>query len=140
MDYSVLPQKWQERFAFFDKYGGPMSPEYKAALQQLEFKEKIKINMNIIAFFFGVIYFFVLGLWRKNLTVLGVAIVVSFFLMFLPLGFYKTVSSVINLMFALGYSLIANYAYYLHAVKGSTSWNPLEGVFAPVSTTKFTKD
>lgn len=64
--------KWQERFDFFETYGAPNDPRYKEAVKTLPgFKKKILINANVIAFFFGPIYLFVLGLWKKNLALLG---------------------------------------------------------------------
>ncbi len=59
--------KWQERFDFFETYGAPNDPRYKEAVNALPgFKKKILINANVIAFFFGPIYLFVLGLWKKK--------------------------------------------------------------------------
>lgn len=39
--------KWEERFDFFEKYGSPKSPEYKAAYKALTFGKRILIGMNI---------------------------------------------------------------------------------------------
>lgn len=65
--------KWQERFDFFETYGAPNDPRYKEAVKTLpDFKKKILINANVIAFFFGPIYLFVLGLWKKNLALIGI--------------------------------------------------------------------
>ena len=50
----------------------PKSPEYKAAYKALTFGKRILIGMNIWAFFFGFIYFLILGLWRKALTLFGI--------------------------------------------------------------------
>lgn len=142
MDYSVLPQKWQDRFKFFDEHGGPATPEFKAALSKLDFKDKIKYGANIISFFFGWIHFFVLGMWKKNLVILGVCIVFGIIFGTLvaglgfPIGTVKIISRAFNLVFMIGYSMIANYAYYLHVVKGSQSWNPLEGILKPIPSDK----
>ena len=56
--------KWQTRFDFFDLHGAPNPPGFRQALKQLPFKQKIKVNFNLIAFFFGLIYLFLLGLWK----------------------------------------------------------------------------
>ena len=131
MTLDISP-KWRERFAFFEQHGGPNSPGYQAAFKALPKRKRILININFIAMFFGVIYFLVLGLWKKNLTLLaiivgvtiGVELVFSAMGQEVPMWF----DNGLNVAFALMYGLIANYAYYLKKVKGSQSWNPFEGI------------
>jgi hypothetical protein len=130
--YNASP-KWQERFAFFDQHGAPKSPEFKSAFKQLPARKRILINLNFIAFFFGPIYLFVLGLWKKNLAIIAIIIAISFVLtlIFTLLGYDegpKAVNTGLNVVFALMYGLSANYAYYLKQVKGSQGWNPFEGL------------
>ena len=130
--YNVSP-KWQERFAFFDQHGGPKSPDFKQAFKQLPARKRILINLNFIAFFFGPIYFFVLGLWKKNLAIIAIIVALSFSLalIFTLLGYEqapKAFDTGMNVVFALMYGLSANYAYYLKQVKGSQGWNPFEGL------------
>lgn len=130
--YNVSP-KWQERFAFFDQHGGPKSPDFKQAFKQLPARKRLLINLNFIAFFFGPIYFFVLGLWKKNLAIIAfiVAISIALTVVFALLGYEeppKAFNSGMNVVFALMYGLSANYAYYLKQVKGSQGWNPFEGL------------
>ncbi|AKC80193.1 MULTISPECIES: DUF2628 domain-containing protein [Xanthomonas] len=123
-DRTQLSPKWQFRFDFFDRHGGPKDPSYKNALKTLSFGEKVKVGMNFYAFFFGVIYFFIIGLWRKALSLIGISVVVSIVASFLPAAF----QNVLWLPLSLLTGMIANYAYYLDKVKGSTSWNPFEGM------------
>lgn len=130
--YNVSP-KWQERFAFFDQYGAPKSPDFKLGFKQLPARKRILINLNFIAFFFGPIYFFVLGLWKKNLAIIAIIVALSFALalIFTLLGYEqapKAFDTGVNVAFALMYGLSANYAYYLKQVKGSQGWNPFEGL------------
>ncbi|KLD79255.1 DUF2628 domain-containing protein [Xanthomonas hyacinthi] len=120
-----LSPKWQFRFDFFDRHGGPASPDFKAAFKALpSFGDRLKINMNFFAFFFGWIYFFILGLWRKAIVLIGISLLIGVLSFFLP-------GMVVNGL-GVGYSvlvgLIANYAFYLDRKKGSTSWNPFEGM------------
>ncbi|KMK50839.1 hypothetical protein RO21_09660 [[Actinobacillus] muris] len=131
--YEGLKPKWQKRFAFFDKYGTKESaPEYKQAFKSLSFFEKRWQELNFIALFFGFIYFFVLGLWRKNLSIIGlylvVGIIVSIIIAILnvPDRTVDAIANAIGLLFAFIYAKTANKAYYLHKVKGSKSWNPFE--------------
>lgn len=125
--------KWQERFNFFDTYGAPNDPRYKAAFKALVgFKKRMRINANMIAFFFGPIYLFVLGLWKKNLAMLGIILAVSTVstMIFSALGmdFPKPLDAGLNMVFSLSYALTTNYSYYLKEVKGEQSWNPFQGM------------
>lgn len=124
-DFSQYSPKWQFRFGFFDRYGGPKSPEYKQAFKALKFGERIKVQSNFYAFFFGFIYFFILGLWRKALSLVGIVVVLSVVLAFLP----DAIGRGVGVGFSVLASMSANYAYYLDKVKGSRSWNPFEGLF-----------
>lgn len=132
MDRNKYSQKWQDRFAFFDRHGAPNTPEFKAALKAETSGRRILFNMNIIAFFFGFIYFFVLGLWKKNLVLAAIAIGVVIILGIIEAvtGFYlpRGADMGISIAMAMMWSLTANYAYYLKEVKGLDGWNPFEGM------------
>ncbi|HYQ54357.1 MAG TPA: DUF2628 domain-containing protein [Pseudomonas sp.] len=129
--YGNLKPKWQERFAFFDRYGAPTSESYKAAFRALPFRKKLLINNNFIGFFFGPIYWFVLGLWKKNLVMLAIMIALG-----LLLGVVEAVTGSeiprpvdngLSMAFAFLYSFLSNRAYYLKQTKGLNGWNPFEG-------------
>ncbi|MCG8294070.1 DUF2628 domain-containing protein [Pseudomonas entomophila] len=131
--HAELPRyklKWQERFAFFAQHGDPLSPAFKAAFKALPMGKRMLINMNFIAFFFGPIYLFVLGLWKKNLALLGISLAVG-----LVLGIYegftgtelpRALDTGVNMGLAALWATVTNYAYYLKEVKGQQSWNPFE--------------
>jgi Protein of unknown function (DUF2628) len=121
-----LSPSWQKRFDFFHAYGLPnTTPEAKAAYRALSFGARLRIGSNFLAFFFGPIYFFVKGMWRKGLTLLGITLAVSVVLYVLnvPDGLARGVGIGVA---AIGMST-ANYAYYLHVVRRSQSWNLFEG-------------
>ncbi len=125
--------KWQERFDFFDTYGAPNDPRYKEAVKTLPgVKKKILINANVIAFFFGPIYLFVLGLWKKNLALFGIflAIHIALSVIFTIIGmeFPRPLSTGLSIAMSMMYALMANYAYYLKEVKGEQGWNPFKGM------------
>ncbi|MCC8373261.1 MULTISPECIES: DUF2628 domain-containing protein [Photorhabdus] len=65
MEKSHYSERWQTRFAFFERNGAPKAPEYKAAMKAEPFMRRILLNMNFIAFFFGFIYFFYIFFLRK---------------------------------------------------------------------------
>ena len=131
MTLDVSP-KWRERFAFFEQHGGPTSPGFQAAFKALPKRKRILININIIAMFFGVIYFLILGLWKKNLTLIAIIVGLTFAVDFVFYGMGHEMpnwfGNGLSVVFGLMYGLTANYAYYLKKVKGSQSWNPFEGI------------
>lgn len=121
-----MSPSWQKRFDFFNAYGLPNStPESRAAFRALSFMDRLKLTSNILAFLFGPIYFFVKGMWRKGLTLLGIFFAVEVVLVVLDVPD--------SLVRGIGFGLAAiamttaNYAYYLHVVRGSQSWNLFEG-------------
>lgn len=118
--------KWQERFAFFDQNGSPKSPEYKSAYKGLTFGKRILIGMNIWAFFFGFIYFLILGLWRKALVLLAINITVIIIASLFPIN--QGVANVIGIAINVLWAITANYAYYLKETKNDQGWNPFEGI------------
>lgn len=121
-----LSDSWRWKFDFFDRYGLPSSsPEAKAAFRELSFWNRMRLNSNILAFLFGAIYFFVKGMWRKGLTLLGITVVAA--AVFTSIGVSDTFARAIGLGIAALAMTTANYAYYLHVTRNSQSWNPFEG-------------
>ncbi|HCV96334.1 hypothetical protein D3C87_199320 [compost metagenome] len=121
---SPLSPKWQFRFNFFDTYGAPNTPAFKAAYKELPFGQKLKVNFNFFALFFGCIYLFILGMWRKALTIIGITVVLMIVLMFLPDAIGRGVGIAWQLLIA----LTTNYNYYREKRQGDTSWNPFAGI------------
>ncbi|HEM8292178.1 MULTISPECIES: DUF2628 domain-containing protein [Providencia] len=132
MEQKQYSEKWQKRFNFFDTHGAPDTPEFKAALKAESFGGRLLISMNFFAFFFGIIYFLILGLWKKGLVLLGISIglglvlnVIDFMIGgTIPNGAYTGLSVGISALWA----MIANYAYYIKETKGLDGWNPFEGI------------
>jgi hypothetical protein len=126
--YTELARSWQQRFAFYDRYGVPNStPESRQAYRELPFGKKMRLNANIWGFLFGPFYFFVKGMWRKGLVLLALAIALAATFIVVvdaPDAIARAASFVVP---ALAMTT-ANYAYYLHVVKGSRSWNVFEGL------------
>ena len=128
-DYSQYSPKWQFRFNFYDRHGAPSSKNFKPAFKTLSSGEKLKININWWAFFFGFIYFFVVGMWRKGLVLLAIILAVSVTTaLLLPESIDEIITRPIAIAFAVLAGMTANYSYYLHRIKGSTSWNLFEGL------------
>lgn len=123
-----LDEKWKMRFDFFDKHGMPgllkSGKEYSQALQKSgSFGDKMKIMYSFFGLIVavGIIYLFVLGLWRKALLWLGIAILVRVIFMFIPLpnGGGMGISVGLGIMLAMR----INVYYYLKRVKGIDDWS-----------------
>ncbi|WP_340617965.1 DUF2628 domain-containing protein [Xenorhabdus entomophaga] len=134
MDTSKYSEKWQERFEFFEKNGSPYCKESKEQYMQLTFMKRIKIGMNFFAFFFGIFYFLIIGLWRKGLTLLGMTFlavaIIGVIESMMGVEFSDAIWRPLGLVFAALNGIVANYAYYLKEVKGEDGWNPFTGVFS----------
>ncbi|WP_016931472.1 DUF2628 domain-containing protein [Rhodococcus sp. R1101] len=79
--FEGLSETWRFRFGFFAAYGTPgltkTSPEYTAAFRALPMRQRMKLNMNLLGFLFGIFYLLYLRLWKKALVVFGVGIVLG---------------------------------------------------------------
>jgi hypothetical protein len=126
---ATLSPIWQERFAFFQRYGSPgsASKETRQALRSMGLWRNIRVSMNFLAYLFGPIYFAVKGMWRQALTFLlvGAGVVTALSLLGASDGVFRAVT----LGFCLLYSTTANYAYFRH-VNGERSWNPFAGFWS----------
>jgi hypothetical protein len=121
-----VPARWRQRFAFFHAYGLPSSsPEAREAFKALPFGTKVRINSNIPAFLFGPFYFFAKGMWRKGLTLLAAVVATAIVMVIVDAP--DPLARAVGFGFATAVMTTANYAYYLHVVRRSRSWNPLEG-------------
>ena len=130
--YDAFSPNWQARFAFYDKYGSPGTKEFKTAIKDLSFSKKFLFTGNWIAFFFGFIYLFVLGLWKKNLSLAGMMILTGFILGIIEIMIGKDLprgmDMGIGIAFGILYMQVANYGYYLKVTQNKQSWNPFEGL------------
>ncbi len=124
-----VPEHWRSRFDFFSRYGQPASsPEATAAFKQLSFGQRFRLGFNGPAFFFGPIYYAIKGPWRKGLSLLGIAVAISLVIGLVETAFDFTFPNVsYGVVIGLLYSSTANWSYFLHVTRGSTSWNPFEG-------------
>ncbi|AMW20946.1 DUF2628 domain-containing protein [Mycobacteroides chelonae] len=118
---------WQWRFDFYDQYGRLGStPESDAAYKALPFGARVMLGCNILAFFFGPIYFFVKGMWRKGFTVLLITLAIGTVLFAVDASeaMYQAASAGLGAVLM----MTANFSYYLDQIKASRSWNPFEGM------------
>lgn len=133
-EYTGVKPRWRKRFEFFDVHGAPAGAEYRAAVRTLPFGQRMFWNFNVLAFLFGPIYYLALGMWRKALTMLAVSIAVLTLLAAVDFAIRNGslpdfVWRAVPFGLAGMYAASADYAYYLHVVRQSPSWNPFEGIF-----------
>jgi len=127
--YAGHPQRWAERFEFFDAHGVPGSPSYKEAFKKLTFMQRIKIGSNLPAFFFGPIYFLVIGLRRTAIATFGFAcaliiVAVMADLLIPNARVADMIGRMAGLLVALVCAQVANYAYYRKEAKREEErWN-----------------
>lgn len=122
--FAEFSPKWQFRFNFFEQRGTPGTPGYREGFKALSFGQRIKLGMNVWAFFFTWLFFLCTGMWRKALSLIGIWLLLLLVAMLLPEVFGRAIGIAWSAIVA----STANYAYYLHHIKGSISWNPFEGM------------
>ncbi|MFC0139884.1 DUF2628 domain-containing protein [Erwinia mallotivora] len=92
----------------------------------------MRINFNFIAFFFGPVYLFFLGLWKKNITLilLMIAVYIGLGMAFAIAGmaYPKHLDIGVECTFNAVYGIATNYAYYLKERKGEQGWSPFKGM------------
>ena len=127
-----LKPKWRERFEFFETHGAIQTPEARAAFKALPYKKKLLINISWLGLFFGPIYFLILGMWKRALTMIGIALLITVIQVVFEVATGIEIPSAgnrgIDMAFAMLFAMTANYSYYLKQVKGDNDWNPFKGV------------
>lgn len=122
--YAGYNKKFRECFEFFDQHGAPGTRAYGQSLKAMPLGKRFWFMWNFPAFFFGFIYFFVKGMWKQGLTLIGMTAVLCIVLAILPQGVAYGVSMAFSLVVA--YS--ASYQFYLLEIKGVDTWNPFKGI------------
>jgi hypothetical protein len=122
--------KWQERFAFFERLESLEAADKKSAVKALPFMKAMRINFNFISFFVGFIYLFVLGMWKRNLAMIAVTFAVYALIIAVAvicdIEISKGFSRGLGIAVSAWYATTVNYAYYLKEVKGYNGWNPFK--------------
>lgn len=119
------PPHWQTRFDFFEAHGSQTSSRSaRLAYRALPLRHRMRVGTNPMAFLFGPLYFFTLGMWRKGVTllVLGLFLGTACTVYDVP----ESVATPLSMVVASIAMTTANYAYFLHVRIGSQSWNPFE--------------
>lgn len=115
-DLSAL---WRIRFDLIEKAGGPTRPLFK----QLSLGERFRLAFNLWAMFFGPLYYFAKGMWRKAITMLVLALSVMVLTSILaPDGSLDFLENMLTTMISFWFFLNANTNYYKKVVLGDNGW------------------
>ncbi|ECG0109855.1 DUF2628 domain-containing protein [Salmonella enterica] len=128
---SAFNVKWIARFDFFEQNGLPGSVRYGQAIRKLKFLQRSRYMFNFYAFFFGLIYFCILGLWKKGLVLVAIIVVIQLGLVIaedILNSDFGHISRAMNIAYSAFCALSVNSAYYIRKIKGSDSWNPFQGM------------
>ncbi len=125
---SGLSASWQKRFAFFDLHGSPFSKEATLASRELKFGERSTIFFNIWAMLFGIVYFVVIGIPKRGITLLAIALGLAMVLWGFETFFDYSPTWYWFGLWAI-YGGTANYYYYIKVRQGRDEWNPLKDLF-----------
>ncbi|MCL2714706.1 MAG: DUF2628 domain-containing protein [Alphaproteobacteria bacterium] len=126
---SSLSETWKFRFRFFDAHGVPSflrgmgaTAELKAAFRMLSFGERMTLNINWHAFFFGFLYFaFALRLWRQALVLIALQLVLGIFASALHLPDGAMTGFGVGYMWLV--AMRANALYYLSRSGRDIGWS-----------------
>lgn len=115
----AVSDSWKQKFRLIRKAGGPRLQNLKA----LASSERFRIGFNVLAFFFGPIYYAAKGMWRKALSLFGICLAAI-----LVIGFALDLAGLSRVADALGYATAAIFAvranvdYYKKTVLGDNGW------------------
>mgnify|MGYP003375681077 CR=1 FL=1 len=126
-----ISETWKERFEIFEKIGAgekeksyykfltTSSSEFKA----LSFKERLKINFNILAFLFGPIYYLIKKMWIKGAFLFGATCILNtLFMLIEAIIGISFPSTVYYIPTGLIFSQAANYDYYRYIKYNEEIW------------------
>lgn len=106
---------WERKFRLIEKAGGPDLPHFR----ELPYSERLGLNFNMLAFFFGPFYYLAKGLWRQAILYFILAVALVMLLEATGLG---KISRAVGYGFAAVYGIRANVSYYKKVVLGEAPW------------------
>lgn len=68
----TISDSWQEKFHLLEKAGGVKLPNFN----KLAFGERSRMLFNIWGFLFGPLYYVKMGMWKKGISLFGVALLI----------------------------------------------------------------
>ena len=110
-----VSETWKRRFRLIEQAGGPGLPHQR----ELTSGERLSINFNFLAFFFGVFYYLAKGMWRQALAYVVLIFVLS--LVLVALG-WDNANRALATAFYIMFGMRANVSYYRRMVLGEKLW------------------
>lgn len=118
---------WRTKFEILEKIGADEQSIYKAMssveYKGLSFKEKQKVNFNILAFFLGPFYYFSKKMWAKGAVILAAIWVLAALLILVEVVVGASLPDVLYwIPSAVICAQLANYDYFRHVTHGEKMW------------------
>ncbi|MDQ1244315.1 MAG: hypothetical protein QG565_655 [Campylobacterota bacterium] len=115
-----VSESWKDKFRVLAEVGKPITYAMRLRNESAYKKLPIGIKFNIWAFLFGLIYYFLKGMWKKGIVLFGsgIAIGIVLIVMFGESAGNITTMIVTSLLFA----TFANFDYYRTMVLEEDFW------------------
>ena len=120
-DTVELSEAWQKRFALIERAGGVKMPK----LKELNFRERMACNFNLLAAIFGPFYYAAKGMWKRGLAYWGMAFagILLLELIITLAGFGHVLKGVhYTGAWAALFGMMANRDYYKKVVLHDNGW------------------
>jgi hypothetical protein len=72
VETETISDSWKKRFELLEQAGGVKMPNIK----KMPFRERMKIVFNVWGFLFGPFYYLAKGMWKKAISLTGVALLI----------------------------------------------------------------
>lgn len=123
IEVAPVGEAWKTTFRAIEE-AGLVSGGFYPTFERTDPRQHRHLMFNGYAFFFGPIYYFVLGMWRKGLTwlalTLGVSVAAA--VAVVALGFPPFVTRAAGIALQVLYASNANADYYRKQIQGETFW------------------
>jgi hypothetical protein len=114
-----LSESWKGKFCLIEKAGGTKLNK----INELSFRERMKVNFNILAFLFCPFYYVFKGMWKKGLSLFAICAVVVIVLSIpLDLAGLEKVSDSLGVGVGYVFATRANIDYYKKMILGKNGW------------------
>ena len=125
-----VSEKWQQRFALLAKIGADEQFIFNAmagtAFKDLPFKQRQKITFNLLAFFFGPLYYFAKKMWHKGALLLALTWLWSCLVFLAEIALGTELPGIAYwILPAVICAQLANYDYFRFIAQGEKVWTAL---------------
>lgn len=123
IEEAPVSEAWKETFRTIEE-AGLVSGGFYPTYESVDASKHRQLMFNGWAFFFGPIYYFVLGMWRKALTWVFLTLTLSILgaILVVALGLPAAISRAIGIGIQVLYASNANADYYRKQIRGETFW------------------